>query len=138
MTTISETIRLWSTSFVIQQGEYHLTPDAMSLRDQAPIRGGNDYTLAFTLEAGETPDNLPVDITGWTLSMIVKENLSDAVNLMSINATIINGPLGRFNVVIPAATFTRKNQIYGTYVIKKLTPTLVTLLYGEIIILPVI
>lgn len=142
MTTnlIVETIQLRGAVFVIQQGIYNLTAQAMRLRDQAPLYAGDDYLFQFTLQ---NPDLTPVNITGWTIKMTFRFSLIDGVPAtFTKSATVISGIAGRFDVVIARTDWSGPDLRFGKYDIQRVI-TLAgpvydaqTLLSGDIEFLP--
>ena len=67
----------------------------MSITSNLSFFRGEDITVDFTM----TP---PLDITGWTLSLEVANNLGGTVQFTK-SATIVDGPRGRFRVTIASA-----------------------------------
>lgn len=120
---------------MIQQGEYDLTADALKIRGQKPIYAGDDYVFNFFL-VDNTDDELPVDVTGWTLKMRFKQKLSDSDLMAEIDAVIVSGPAGHFSITIVAGTFVNLNLIIAYYELQKLTPSSETLISGFASILP--
>lgn len=143
MTTnlIVETIQLQGVSFVIKQGVYNLTADAMRLRDQAPLYSGDDYTFQFTLVGADGVT--PVNITGLTIKMSIRFSLIDGAAVsVTKSATIVNGAAGRFDIVLARTDVTGPNLRFGKYDIQKTVTTAgptystQTLLSGDIEFLP--
>lgn len=142
MTTnlIVETIQLQGVSFVIKQGVYNLTADAMRLRDQAPLYSGDDYTFQFTLVDAL---GAAVNITGLTIKMSIRFSLIDGAAVsVTKSATIVNGAAGRFDVVLARTDVAGPNLRFGKYDIQKTvtsggpTYSTQTLLSGDIEFLP--
>ncbi len=144
MPTLSETIQLGSNSFVIQQGEYDLASDSMRLRCNIPLTAGCDYLFKFTLVDPAVLDvngnPTPVDITSDSFKFCVKEKFADVALLANIDGAVIDGPAGRFNIVVPDGTFTNTTLVTGVYEIQQTDSSaggdICTLIHGCIQILP--
>lgn len=140
MTTLIETIQLRGAAFVIDQGTYNLTADAMRLRGQQPLYAGDDYLMQLTLK---DPSGVVVPITGWAIKMTVRFSALDGVAAsFTKSASIVDGPNGRFDIAIARTDWPGPNLRFGKYDVQR-TITLAgptydtsTLLSGDIEFLP--
>lgn len=97
MPTLVETIQRLGASYVIKQGRYDLTADALSLRDQKPIHCGDKYVFTLTLQ---NDDGSAYDLTGKTIKFTAKYSMSDAEVDAIVQATgVIVTPPGTDGVV---------------------------------------
>jgi hypothetical protein len=75
MADLVETILELGATFVIKQGRYNLTADAMKLREQRPLHCGDKYTFEFALQ---NADGTARDLTGCTVRLTAKYAYEDA------------------------------------------------------------
>jgi len=143
MGSLTDTIQLVGTSFVIKQGRYDLTSEAMTLRGQSVLYTASDYTFYFTLvdSAG-----LPVVITSDVMIFSIKKSVSDPdlVAIADITATIVSGTAGTFTVALTHHTVPGPERILAKYSIQRTHTTTGTppvtensvLIYGDIEFVP--
>lgn len=74
MPTLVETIQKLGASFVIKQGRYDLTADALRLREQRPLHCGDKYEFLLSLQ---NDDGSAFDLTGKTVKFTAKYAVSD-------------------------------------------------------------
>ena len=141
-TLLIEDILLGSNSFVIQQGEFDLTADSLKLRCNKPLHAGDDYKFEFTVVDPKVLDvngnPTPVDISGFSYEFCVKLKLGDTEFLAQIVGVIVDGPTGRFDIIITDTTFTNTTLITGVYTLQQTDGSgdKCTLIHGCIQILP--
>jgi hypothetical protein len=131
MPDISETIYLQSAVFMIKQGQYDLTADALRIRGQRPLYCGDNYSFTFVLvDANGTP----VVITGAAITMTAKKFVTDLTGtIFTKSATVTDGAHGTFTVAIANTDVAGPAAIYGCYDIQMtLSAVKTTLLSGNI------
>jgi VCBS repeat-containing protein len=116
MSAITETIKALGASFVIKQGKYDLTADAMKLRDQKPLHCGDKYVFTFTLQES---DGSAKDLTDCTVRFTAKYAYGDTDNeaIVSLTGTIVNPPGtdGIVTITIAKTTVVGPELIRGYY-----------------------
>jgi len=137
MADIEDTLRLRGSDFVIRQGEYSLTADALALRGMRPIHAGDDYTFLFTLQDAL---GVAVDITGAVIKFTAKYTPSDTDGeaIVTKTATLVTPASGIFSVAIADTDLTFYGSAQGVYDIQMTSATgvVTTLVYGPIEFLP--
>lgn len=115
---IVESIKQLASVFLITEGRYDLTADAMRLRGQRPLVSGDDYKFEFTLY--QLDGTTVVDLTGSSIRFTAKYAVTDVDGLAIINkvATIVTPTAGRFDVVIDKSDITDTSFKQGTYQIQ--------------------
>lgn len=91
MADLVETILELGASFVIKQGRYDLTADAMKLREQRPLHCGDKYTFEFALL---NSDETPRDLTDCTIKFTAKYSYedSDLESIVQKTGSIVGDP----------------------------------------------
>jgi hypothetical protein len=135
MTTLTETIAMLDAPFVITNGRYSLTADAMSLRGQQPLYAGDDYVFQFTLvdSAGN-----PIDITGDSFTFTAKYSPAGAT-IVTKSGAIVDASAGQFSVTLEDVDVPGPELIHGFYDIQRTiagSGLKVTLISGDIEWLP--
>jgi hypothetical protein len=115
MIDLEETIRVLGSDFMVNQGKYNLTSDAMNLRNQKPLHCGDKYVFQFTLqEADETAK----DLTGCTIRFTAKYSYGDLDNEAIIQKTgsIVGDPTdGIVTITIDKTDVPGPELIFGYY-----------------------
>jgi hypothetical protein len=132
MADLVETIQLRTSAFVIIQGEYDLTADALRDRNRRSLVAGDDYTFEFTLV--ESDGTTPRDISAATIRFTAKYKPTDAdPGIVQISATIVDGPTGRFDVILSESDVAGPQAIRGLYDIQMtIAGDTETLIHGDI------
>jgi hypothetical protein len=135
--SLTETIKELGSDFVIQQGEYDLTADAMRLRSQRPLHCGDDYTFNFT--AYESDGETEKDLSGATITFTAKYDVADADGyaIVQKSGTLVDAPNGQFKVELADSDVAGPEFIRGYYDLQiTIAGETVTWLYGDIEFLP--
>ena len=71
---------------------------------------GEDITLDFTMVPAR-------DITGWVISLTIAKNFNNPNKLIQVTATVTNGPLGTFSVILTSAQLDIEpgNYVYDVF-----------------------
>lgn len=101
MPTLVETIQRLGASFVITQGRYDLTADALRLRQQKPIHCGDKYEFTLTLQ---NDDGSVYNLTGKTVKFTAKYAVSDDEGEAIVQVTGVNTPPETDGVVVVTLT----------------------------------
>jgi len=80
-----------------------------------PRGGVLDHIMTYKV------DNVPVDITGWTVHSTIKYRYSDSTPAASPVGTVLSGP-GEFSLYLPASTLNNLKQSEYLYDIWLLPP----------------
>jgi hypothetical protein len=77
-----------------------------------PVYQGTAYTKTFQLK--QAADDTPVDITGWTLQLQVRDNVNDTDALVDLDTdnggiVILDAEAGRFEIIFSAANTAAMN-----------------------------
>jgi hypothetical protein len=132
---MNETIQLASEDYIIYQGKYDLSIDALVLAGMRPIIAGDTYTLTFAIRDIE---GAIVDLTDASIVMTVKYKYTDEDEDSIIQLTgAIATDNKSFTLTIADDDIVSDDLIRGVYDIKKIVDEdVTTLLYGAIEILP--
>lgn len=132
---ITDVLYQLGAEFVITQGEYSLTADAMRMREQRPIYCGDDYVFNFQWVDS---DGGPIVITGATITITAKYYPTDAANIVTKTATITDGAQGEFTITLADTDVPGPELITGVYDIQitYVGGSKETILSGDIEFLP--
>jgi len=136
MNLIVETIKRKGSNFVITQGHYDLTVDAMDLRDQRPLHAGDDYAFEFTYV--DESENA-IDISGADIRMTIKFDVgdNDGSSILQKTATITSAPDGQFKIEIARDDVPGPQRILAYYDIQMtISSKNERILHGDIEFLP--
>ena len=104
----------------------------MAERNTIPLHRGQDSLLQFTMDP--VP---PGGIAGWTIAFTVAKGPDSYDKLFTVAATVTDGPLGKFDVVLPAATLDVRPGTYFHDATRTDTGNVRVLSYGPFILNPV-
>jgi len=139
MPTLTETLRRLGAAFVIRQGRYDLTADALRLRQQKPIHCGDKYIFVFNLQ---NDDESEYDLTGKTVRFTAKYAVGDAgaEAIVQATGTIVNPPGtdGVVTITIASTDVPGPELIRGWYDLQVATDATdpETFVWGDIEFLP--
>lgn len=139
MPTLTETIQRLGARYVIIQGRYNLTADALRLRDIRPIHCGDKYVFEFELQ---NSDESAYDLTGKTVRFTAKYVVGDeeASAIVQKTGVITNPPGtdGLVTVTLDPTDVAGPELIRGQYDLQVATDATdpETFIYGDIEFLP--
>ena len=139
MADIEDTIYRLEADFVIPQGKYDLTADAMKLRKQRPLHCGDKYTFQFALV--ESDGTTPVSLDGKTVKFTAKYAYEDAdPGIVQIDGVIVNPPGtdGLVTITIAKGAVAGPEAVFGYYdlQVSDASDDPETFIYGDIEWLP--
>lgn len=120
--SITDNIQQLQADFVITEGRYDLTADALEIRSQRPLYAGDDYSFNFTLLQADGSGNAE-DISGATIRFTAKYRPADTDGQAIVQkvATIPVGTDGKFSIAIDKADVPGPHTQRGLYDIQLTT-----------------